>query len=240
LLDMVYKYFLNTISNIVMPANDLDNWTRDQIERSDEAKSFVLSLLNNADFNISDIEIDIHEQIIDDNTNRLIQNSDLSDKEKQSLLRSDKLKYKTMSFLHKGEDNINIKLPFELESRGTNRYFGLSGVLHQVLINDKIFIVDEIENSLHPDLVIHFINTFLANSKEAQLICTTHDINILSEQENLRKDVIWFTEKHKDGETELFSLADFSHRKELSFINAYKAGKFGAVPNLGAIYLNRT
>ncbi len=97
--------------------------------------------------------------------------------------------------------------------------------------------IDEIDSSLHPELVLHFINTFLANSKEAQLVCTTHDINILSEQDNLRKDIIWFTEKSEYGATELYSMADFKHRKELSFINAYKAGKFGARPKLGSIYM---
>ena len=59
----------------------------------------------------------------------------------------------------------------------------------------------------------------------------------MSEQDNLRKDIVWFAEKAEDGATNLFSMADFKHRKELSFINAYKAGKFGAKPKLGSIYL---
>ena len=69
------------------------------------------------------------------------------------------------------------------------------------------------------------------------MVCTTHNLDILSEQDNFRRDVIWFTDKDPQGATELYSLADFGHRKELSFINAYKAGKFGAKPKLGSIYL---
>ncbi|MQY78814.1 MAG: hypothetical protein GH151_06420 [Bacteroidetes bacterium] len=59
----------------------------------------------------------------------------------------------------------------------------------------------------------------------------------MEEQDSLRKDVIWFTEKNKIGYTELFSISDFNFRKTLSFVNAYKSGKFGAKPNLGSIYL---
>jgi hypothetical protein len=46
----------------------------------------------------------------------------------------------------------------------------------------------------------------------------------------IRKDAIWFTNKKDNGSTELYSLADFNIRKELSYYNAYKVGKFGAVP----------
>lgn len=47
-----------------------------------------------------------------------------------------------------------------------------------------------------------------------------------------RKDAIWFTEKGDDGATSIYSMAEFNFRKELSFYNAYKQCKFGAIPNL--------
>jgi len=236
-LDRVYKYFFNNIAEIVIPNTNLTNWTSDRIEESEETKNFVLDFLNNADFNITGINVDYREEPISDKVRNDIINSPLPENQKQSLLTQEKLKYKTLSFTHKAENNKEIEFPSEIESAGTNRFFGLGGVLQHILLNNKLLLIDEIDSSLHPELVIHFINTFLVNSKEAQLICTTHDINILSEQDNLRKDVIWFTEKGDDGSTELFSMADFKHRKDLSFINAYKAGKFGAKPKLGSIYL---
>ena len=57
-------------------------------------------------------------------------------------------------------------------------------------------------------------------------------MSILNEKEILRKDAIWFTEKQENGSTDLFSMADFPIRKELSYYNAYKLGKFGAIPEL--------
>jgi AAA15 family ATPase/GTPase len=61
---------------------------------------------------------------------------------------------------------------------------------------------------------------------------TTHNISLLNEKDLIRKDAIWFTNKKENGSTELYSLADFDIRKELSYYNAYKVGKFGAIPNV--------
>jgi AAA15 family ATPase/GTPase len=79
---------------------------------------------------------------------------------------------------------------------------------------------------------MHFLREFLKKSNHAQLLFTTHNMSLLNEKEMLRKDAIWFTEKQEDGATDLFSMADFNFRKELSFYNAYKLGKFGGVPEL--------
>jgi len=72
----------------------------------------------------------------------------------------------------------------------------------------------------------------LQKSNQAQLLFTTHNISLLNEKDILRKDAIWFTEKQPDGASDLYSLADFNFRKDLSFFNAYKLGKFGAVPEI--------
>ena len=79
---------------------------------------------------------------------------------------------------------------------------------------------------------MHFLKEFLHKSNQAQLLFTTHNMSLLNEKDILRKDAIWFTEKQEDGATDLFSMADFNFRKELSFYNAYKLGKFGGVPEL--------
>ena len=236
-LDGAYKYFLNKIPQVVTPKSNLRNWTSEKVEQSNETKTFVLNLLNNADFNISNINIETKESTINDDVRRNLLSTNLTESVKEKLRTEEVIKIKTLSFSHRTEHDKEVEFPAELESAGTNRFFGLGGVLHDALRNDKCLLIDEIDSSLHPDLVIHLINTFLVNSKEAQLVCTTHDLTILSEQDNLRKDVIWFTNKDGEGATELYSMADFKHRKELSFINAYKAGKFGAKPNLGSVFL---
>ena len=125
-------------------------------------------------------------------------------------------------------------LPDILESAGTMRYYGLGTILNILLERNAIIPVDELENSLH--LFAHFINLFLVNSTYSQLIFSTHNLQSL-DTEDLRKDVVWFTEKKDDGSTDLFSLDDFNIRNGVSFLNAYNAGKFGAKPTLGGIFI---
>jgi AAA15 family ATPase/GTPase len=83
--------------------------------------------------------------------------------------------------------------------------------------------------------------SFLVNSKKSQLIFTTHSRELLLEKDMLRQDTIWFTQKNKKGATELFSVSDFDTktiRRESSLYNAYKSGKFGAIPNLKDYFLD--
>ena len=65
---------------------------------------------------------------------------------------------------------------------------------------------------------------------------------IIADADEIRRDVIWFTDKKRDGSTELYSLSDFKTSeirkgKGRSYLNAYKAGKFGAIPNVGSIFV---
>ena len=101
--------------------------------------------------------------------------------------------------------------------------------------------IDELESSLHPELFQHFLLTFLVNSKNSQLIATSHYREILNNRDIFRDDAIWFTDKNEDSATELYSLADFDSsvvRDTTNVLNAYKSGKLGGVPNLGDYYIN--
>ena len=236
-MERAFRFMKNKLLPVIVPEGNMRRWANTLVDKTPEAKQFVLRMLNKADFNIDEIalktlkegsEINIHEQVELEKFSQPLRSQLETMKGYES---------KSLSFLRKVPGSVPVLFPAELESAGTNRYYDLSGILYDVLNKNQCMLIDELENSLHPDLVNHFIKTFLVNAKEAQLVFTTHNINILSEQDNLRKDVIWFTQKSKEGSTELYSMADFNHRKELSFINAYKAGKFGAKPKLGSIYM---
>ena len=71
------------------------------------------------------------------------------------------------------------------------------------------------------------------NKNHAQLIFTTHDVMLL-DLSLMRRDQIWFTDKDPQTlSTELFSLWDFSVRKEENIRKGYLQGRFGAIPFLG-------
>jgi AAA15 family ATPase/GTPase len=80
----------------------------------------------------------------------------------------------------------------------------------------------------------------LLNTKESQIIATTHNREILNNKDIFRNDAIWFTDKDENCATELYSLADFDSsvvRDTTNVLNAYKSGKLGATPNPDDTYI---
>lgn len=237
LFDDVFNWFKENFMQMIQPTTDLFSWTSSRVEQDDLCKDFVLEVLQKADFNISAIDIDEEDIPIDEELETKISSMDIPEDLKEEILQKKTLKAKDISFQHKTK-LMEKKLPRRLESNGTIRYYGLGGVLNKLLSSNKFLCVDEIENSLHYDLVAHFIKTFLMNSNNSQLLFSTHDINLLNE-DFLRRDTVWFVDKNEFGASELVSLLDFKLHKNLSPYNAYKIGKLGAKPELGEIILNQ-
>jgi len=98
--------------------------------------------------------------------------------------------------------------------------------------------VDELDASLHSDLVGRIVAVFQdprTNQNGAQLIFNSHDGALLEGAGawSLGRDQIWFTEKYADGGTKLYSLDDFSPRRDDDIRGRYYRGRYGAVPVVG-------
>lgn len=106
-----------------------------------------------------------------------------------------------------------------------------AAAIEETLRIGGVLVIDEIENRLHPLLVEYIINRFQKQQNHnAQLIFTTHSTDIMR-RNLLRRDQFYFVDKGSEtGITELYSLADFSIRKEESIDKSYILGKFGAIP----------
>jgi len=131
----------------------------------------------------------------------------------------------------------NFTMTMESESAGTLSFVEKMDLLYEVIRDNRFMIIDELDDSLHYDLLVYFLQTFLSNDSEAQLIFTVHDQLILAE-DFMRRDMVWFTDKNKEtSSTELFSADDFNLHKNASIFNAYKLGKFGARPSVGSPFL---
>lgn len=129
-------------------------------------------------------------------------------------------------------------LPEDMESTGTLRFMGMTIILQHLIGSNHFVIMDEVESSVHYELLAYFLKVFLVNSEHhSQLLVTTHDINLLNE-DFIRRDEIWFTDKNTDGETELKRLTNLGLSKRLSPYNAYKQGKLVDLPFVGSAYLN--
>ncbi len=122
------------------------------------------------------------------------------------------------------------------ESGGTRRLFHLAPVILRVLASGQVILLDELESSMHPfmaELIIKLFNDPEVNPKGAQLIFTTHNVDIMS-SELLRRDQIWFAEK-EDGASSYFSLADFDKnivKPRSPFSRWYLEGRFDAIPKI--------
>lgn len=235
-------WFTNYLMPVITPRTELDNYIKRKIRNSDVNKNLLIEILRKADFDISDILLKEEEHNIPEGFLEFLEKSEDVSKEKiKELKNAGKLKSVNIRLEHTVEGKKYNNIPLELESLGTQRYFGLGGILITLIKKAGCIPIDELEASLHPDLFIHFILSFLVNSKQSQLIATTHNREILNNREIFRNDAIWFTNKSKTSTTELYSLSDFDSsliRDTRNILNAYKVGKFGAIPNLGDYYID--
>ena len=143
-----------------------------------------------------------------------------------------KLPFMHLYSSHKLSNNKMQVFDWNEESDGTRKLFEFAGPMLETLKNGYVVVVDELDRHLHPALVGFLIQLFHnpdINSKNAQLVLTTHAASILS-HELFRRDQIWFCEKDKKRATELFPFTALSPRKKENFEYGYLSGRYGAFP----------
>ena len=133
----------------------------------------------------------------------------------------------TLKFKHK---NSESSFGTYEESDGTIRILELIDIL---LSNNKLFLVDELDSSLHPILVDGLLKIFLKANASNQLIITTHELKTL-DFDLVRRDEIWFAEKSENGDSKIYSLEEFKDvaRFDRKIDKAYMEGRFGAISNI--------
>ena len=143
---------------------------------------------------------------------------------------------KEYRFLHETESGKTEEFPQEDESTGTMKLFMLSPLLFDALKTGGVLIIDELDNSMHPfmaELIIKLFNDTEVNPFGAQLIFSTHNINLMS-PDLMRRDQTWFAEKDK-GATRIYSLDAFDKKivtPTSPFNRWYAEGRLGAVPQI--------
>ncbi len=193
-----------------------------------EEKSKVMDFLNAADINIDNIIIET----------RPFDLNELPDEMPESLrsmiageMKGEKIR--EIKTIHKDSEGNSVIFDFDDESDGTQKLFSFAGPWIDSLENGYVLFIDELHDNLHPRLVRFLVELFhnpKINSKNAQLVFTTHETSILS-QEVFRRDQVWFCEKDAAQATKLYPLTDFSPRKGRENLElAYLSGRYGALP----------
>ena len=139
---------------------------------------------------------------------------------------------RTIQFSHNKKD---ILYEMSEESDGTVRILDLL----EILLSDegKTYVIDELDRCLHPSLTYKFVDSYLqmASKKNIQLIVTTHESRLL-DFDLLRRDEIWFVNKRRSGESDIYSLEEYNARFDQKIDKAYLEGRYGGVPVFSTVF----
>ena len=226
-LEPLYNWFRETLQ-LVGPTGLTNRFSIECCEN--DQRQEIIEFLRSADLAISDIKINKME------FDPEFLPSDMPQNLREELTRD--FQGKTLvdlQFRHETTHGRPTDLDFEEESEGTQKIFALAGPWLDALKSSNVVVVDELDNSLHPALVAFLVDRFHdpeVNTGGAQLIFSTHDATILS-QNRFRRDQIWFCERNSYQETQIYPLTDFKPRKDLENLErSYLSGRYGALPYL--------
>ena len=138
---------------------------------------------------------------------------------------------------HSKSDGTEAKFEMRQESDGSQRIIDLLPAFLEIsaLNSKKVYVIDEIDRSLHTLLTRRLLEAYLANcstESRAQLLLTTHDV-LLMDQQLLRRDEMWVAERSASG---ISSLLPFSEYKDVRYDKdirkSYLQGRLGGVPRI--------
>lgn len=249
----VIDWFLNSLK-VVFPEDKYNAGIRSEIKDDSKIQVVFEELLNYFDTGINGIcfkEADIKglgvpDSILEDISNEFDKAVEKSETFRIMVVSPNK---ETFFFSKKGEKLIAEKFMtthkmkgtdkteiFDTtdESDGTNRIIDFIPLIIDLLEGDNIFIIDEMERSLHPNLIYDLIDLFLDKSENisSQLIVASHESSLLT-QKLLRKDEIWFTVKDEYGASVMHSLEEYNVRFDKEIRKDYLMGRFKAIPRIG-------
>ena len=206
-IDEARDWMKNTVLPVISPKTQMFGYAGSMLASDKNLKSYLLDFVHKADFNITGVRTEKENMAIRTDFEHTVRNA-------------------------RGVEKY--VLPNGLQSEGTRRTFGIEAAVYDALKNERTLTIDEIESSLHPDLVEFIIQQFLQTHNRSQLLVTSHYDPLLNTVDDLmRKDSVWFTEKGEDGGSRLYSLVEFKGLNKISsFQKSYRNGVFGALPNI--------
>lgn len=247
----VIDWFQNALT-VIYPNSKNVGKKFELLEDTDLNKVFTEMLgyfdtgIDGIEFKEVDIEkIDIPDEILKDIENDLL--GDKSEKNNAfisnvqddryyviSVLKDNALRAQLLKTKHKILGGDYELFDLRDESDGTRRIMDLIPLIIDFFKGDNVFVIDEMERSLHPNLIYDLFDFFLSKCKDvnSQFIVASHESTLLT-QKLLRKDEIWFVVKDKLGASRLHSLEDYSVRFDKEVRRDYLLGRYKGVPKFG-------
>lgn len=238
----------------IAPFNELHSWIMENyhdvdgnaekglVEIMKEAYSdpkkrrFYNTMLQKADLNIMEYRPIVEDRFVPVEFRERIQKENIPEEMKDVLL---KPTTDSITFLNHS-DNGDFDIPLKWQSKGTQKYIRILDALYDLITNPHVFFLDELGEDLHNDLLYYYLNVFIFNSDKSQLIITSQETTLLSQDLiNENRGVVWFVEKNRETASSEYARGDsFGLHKNLSLYNSYRIGRLGAKPELGSIFIN--
>ena len=238
----------------IAPFNVLHSWIMDNYHEVDgdgekgiveilknaynnsQKRKFYNTMLQKADLNIMEYRPIVEDRFVPAEIRKIIQKGDISEEMKEVLL---KPTADTVAFVNHSI-NGDFDIPLKWQSKGTIKYIRILDALYDMVTSSHVYYLDELGEDLHNDLLYYYLNVFIFNSEKSQLIITSQETTLLSQDLiNENRGVVWFVEKNKETASSEYSRGDsFGLHKNLSLYNSYRIGRLGAKPELGSIFIN--
>ena len=199
-------------------------------------RKFYNTMLQKADLNILEYRPVVEDRLVPNDFRERIQKENIPEEMKDVLL---KPTIDSITFLNHS-DNGDFDIPLRWQSKGTQKYIRILDALYDLITSPHVFFLDELGEDLHNDLLYYYLNVFIFNSDKSQLIITSQETTLLSQDLiNENRGVVWFVEKNRETASSEYARGDsFGLHKNLSLYNSYRIGRLGAKPELGSIFIN--
>lgn len=201
-----------------------------------QKRKFYNTMLQKADLNILEYRPVVEDRFVPAEYRERIQKENIPEEVKEALLKptSDSVAFINHSL------NGDFDIPLKWQSKGTMKYIRILDALYDMVTSSHVYYLDELGEDLHNDLLYYYLNVFLFNSDKSQLIITSQETTLLSQDLiNENRGAVWFVEKNKETASSEYSRGDsFGLHKNLSLYNSYRIGRLGAKPELGSIFIN--
>lgn len=203
---------------------------------SPKKRKFYNTMLQKADLNIMEYRPIVEDRFVPNEFRERIQKENIPEEMKEALLKptSDSVTFINHSV------NGDFDIPIRWQSKGTQKYIRILEALYDMITGSHVYYLDELGEDLHYDLLYYYLNVFIFNSEKSQLIITSQETTLLSQDLiNENRGVVWFVEKNRETASSEYSRGDsFGLHKNLSLYNSYRIGRMGAKPELGSIFIN--
>jgi len=152
--------------------------------------------------------------------------------------KKDGMTAKRLSGFHLDESEKEMRIEYRYESDGTRRVIDLLPAfltLEEPKAATKVFIIDELDRSLHTLMTRGLIEGFLSSCTDTprgQLLFTTHDVQLM-DQSLFRRDEMFVVERTAQGRSHLVAFSDFNDvRYDKDIRKSYLQGRLGGIPRI--------